>query len=239
MECSAPITKQIINGWHYLQKIKQEYSSLREVKKENLQLRKKLAELSQKEVFYRELLLTNQRLESLLRLKQKLAYPSLTANVISYTPYFNPKLVVIDKGRKDGLKLHFPVLNIQGVVGQIAMLSSHYAKVLTIIDVNSRIGVKSQRTRVNGVFIGTGINTGEVKYIMKDKDVKVDDLFITSGLDDIFPKGLLVGKVISISEPKTGLFKKIVVKTSIDFCCLEEVIVLLKPSQWFSPHGQN
>ncbi|RKX65531.1 MAG: rod shape-determining protein MreC, partial [Thermodesulfobacteriota bacterium] len=126
-----------------------------------------------------------------------------------------------------------------GVVGQIAMLSSHYAKVLTIIDVNSRIGVKSQRTRVNGVFIGTGINTGEVKYIMKDKDVKVDDLFITSGLDGIFPKGLLVGKVISISEPKTGLFKKIVVKTSVDFCCLEEVIVLLKPSQWFSPHEQN
>ncbi|CAD7778821.1 MAG: hypothetical protein KCCBMMGE_00735 [Candidatus Methanoperedenaceae archaeon GB37] len=55
MECSAPITKQIVNGWYYLQKIKEEYFALREVKKENLQLRKKLAELNQKEVFYREL----------------------------------------------------------------------------------------------------------------------------------------------------------------------------------------
>ena len=239
MECSAPITKQIVNGWYYLQKIKEEYFALREVKKENLQLRKKLAELNQKEVFYRELLLANQRLQSLLKLKQKLKYPSLSANVISYTPYFNPKLVLIDRGRKGGLKLHFPVLNIQGVVGQIVMLSSHYAKVLTIIDANSRIGVKSQRTRVNGIFIGTGINTGEIKYIMKDKDVKVDDLFITSGLDGIFPKGLSVGRVTSISEPKTGLFKKIKVRTSVDFCCLEEVLVLLKSSQWSFPNGQN
>jgi rod shape-determining protein MreC len=239
MEGSFSVTKHLVYIWNYLQGIKENYFVLREAKQENIRLKHELAVLKKKKVFYHELLLANQRLQSLLDLKKKLTHPSLGADVIGYTPLFSPRLIFLDRGRKDGLKLHFPVINIQGAIGQIAVLSPHYAKVLTIIDPNSRIGVMSQRTRINGIFVGTGINTGKIKYVMKSENVKVDDLFVTSGLDGIFPKGFSVGKVTTVSDPKTGLFKEIDLQTNVDFCRLEEVFILLKAPQWPFSNDQN
>jgi rod shape-determining protein MreC len=117
-------------------------------------------------------------------------------------------------------------------VGQIASLSPHYAKVITILESNMAVGVISQRTRVQGIFVGSGVNMGKIKYIMKDEDIKVGDLFITSGVDGIFPKGICVGKVTSVFNHKMDIFKEITLKTSVDFSRLEEVLILLKSTDW-------
>ena len=231
MEISAPFSKGITYAWHSLEEIKQTYLNIKKIKEENQLLKKKLQTLEAKQIWCEELLHKNQRLEKLLGLKKELPYPSIGARVIAYSPQFNPKIIFLDKGKKDGVKLHSPVISIKGIVGQVVALSPHYAKVLTIIDSNSKVEVMSQRTRIHGIFLGTGMNRGKIKYIPKEEDVKIGDLFITSGLDGIFPKGIPVGQVIHISEPIPSLFKEIELKTSVDFQRLEELIVLLKKPQ--------
>ncbi|MCD6320060.1 MAG: rod shape-determining protein MreC [Candidatus Desulfofervidaceae bacterium] len=237
LECSAPIAQGISSIWHQFQNIKEEYFELKEVKRENLVLKKRLESLQAKEISYQELLLANQRLEKLLSFKKKLTFPTLGARVISYAPNFSPRIIFLDRGKKDGVNLYYPVVNFQGIVGQVVSLSPHYAKVLLIIDPNSRVEVMSQRTRVHGILKGTGINLAEVIYVPNTEDIKEGDIFITSGLDGIFPKGISVGKVINVFTSRGEIFKKIILKTSVDFRRLEEVLILLKPP--VLPYGKR
>jgi len=237
LECSAPISQGINSILDRFHIFKETYLDLREAKKENLFLKKELKRLRAKEVRYQELLLANQRLEKLLSFKKKLTFSSLGARVIGYALGFSPRMIFLDRGKKDGVNLYYPVVNYEGAIGQIVNLSSHYAKVLLIIDTNSRIEVMSQRTRVHGILKGIDINLGEIVYVPKDEDVKEGDIFITSGLDGIFPKGISVGKAIEVSTSQRDLFKKIILKTSVDFRHLEEVLILLKPPTL--PYGEK
>ena len=76
--------------------------------------------------------------------------------------------------------------------------------------------------------MGQGSRNGKVEYVLKDEDIKPGDILITSGLEGIFPKGIVVGKVLDVRDQKEGLFKEIWAKTAVNFGHLEEVLVLLE-----------
>ena len=85
------------------------------------------------------------------------------------------------------------VLSFQGVVGKVIAVSPNAARVLLIDDHNSALDSFDQRTRARGIVAGVVDDGITMKYVERSQDVRPGDVIVTSGLDGIFPRGLLIG----------------------------------------------
>lgn len=137
------------------------------------------------------------------------------------------KSIIIDKGSLDGLKKNMVVLDKKGnLLGRIIEpISLKEARVQLITDVDSGVSVISQESRAGGVITGDGKGNCILKYIYPTQKVSEGEELITSGLDHIFPPGINVGKVVSITTD-ASLFKKIRIKTYFEFSDLDTVVVI-------------
>jgi rod shape-determining protein MreC len=116
-------------------------------------------------------------------------------------------------------------------VGQITEVSSHYSKVLLIIDPNSAVDALVQSDRARGIIKGDAAGELILKYVLRKSDIAVSDTVVSSGLDGVFPKGLAVGQVSGVFKPKAGIFQEVTVTPFVDFEKLEEVLVVLNPKK--------
>ena len=210
------------------------YVALRGVREENERLRDRLAVtellLQQRTHQAREA----QRLRELLQLREVLPLQTLVAEVIARdgVPWF--RTVTLNKGARQGIVLNAPVISPNGVVGRVIRLGPEAAVVQLLLDQESGIGVRIERSRVTGVVAGqvdsAGQLTGDLqmKYVPMLADVVEGDLVITSGLDRIYPAGLVVGRVRQV-KLGTGVSKEILVAPSARFDRLEEVLVVRTP----------
>jgi len=116
------------------------------------------------------------------------------------------KTVTINKGKRDGVVQGMVAVTYGGLVGQVidepgASLTRYSAPVLLIVDPTSRVAVMLQKTRARGILRGTGsFQTLDLMYLEPDSLVEIDDTVITSGLGGVFPKGIEVGKVVSVEK---------------------------------------
>jgi rod shape-determining protein MreC len=205
-----------------------DYVHLVYVQQENEVLHRRLRGLEQQITDYRELKALNERLRRLLDFKNRFERPTVAGQVIGddSTGWF--QTLLIDKGRRHGLRSGMPVMAPDGIVGQTIECALGTSKVLLIIDRNSAVDVMIQRSRTRGVLEGTSKSqVCLMKYVDRVADVAVGDRVITSGLGGIFPKGLLVGRVSSVVREGYGLFQKVEVTPHVDFHRLEEVLVVL------------
>jgi len=192
----------------------------RRLKGENDQLKNQL-------LLYQEGYLEGQRLQKLLTMKDQSDYVSMTARVIGMDQKSLIKTILINKGTSHGIRNGLPVVNEQGVLGRIIETSWHVSRVLLISDGNSNIDALVQGTRVQGMLQGSGAMRCMLKYIAKTEEVKTGDPVVSSGMTEIFPKGLLLGTVIRADKKDSGLFQRIEVVPAVDFTRLEEVMVLM------------
>jgi rod shape-determining protein MreC len=133
---------------------------------------------------------------------------------------------MIDKGSSDGVRKGMAVVTPLGVVGQVVGVTSHAAKVLLLTDPNSGIDVLVQRTRSRGIVSGS-LDSGTVlKYVKRSEDIQEGDRLITSGIDGIFPKGMMVGTVIKVRKQHLGLFQFIEVLPAVQTARIENVLVV-------------
>jgi len=95
-----------------------------------------------------------------------------------------------------------------------------------LIDRNAAVGGVDERSRAQGVVIGTGADRLQMDYVPATADVKVGDRVVTSGIDGIYPKGFVIGQIESI-ERGSGEYRAIVVRPAVDFSALEAVLVVL------------
>ena len=114
------------------------------------------------------------------------------------------------------------------VSGRIFEASGGASKVQTILDPNVGVAGLIQRTRVQGMIVGDGDRGCRMEYVSELANVEVGDVVVTSGLDQIYPKGYTLGVIAAIGEGE-GLTKIIEIRPEVDFRRLEEVLVLLKP----------
>jgi rod shape-determining protein MreC len=121
-----------------------------------------------------------------------------------------------------------PVVNAEGVVGQIMETSRSTAKVLLAHDPNSAVNALVQKNRVQGIVKGEGSQSYTMLYILKNADVEEGDLIVTSGLGGSFPKGIPVGTVASVTKSKRGMFQNITITPAVDFSRMEHLIVILQ-----------
>lgn len=167
-----------------------------------------------------------ERLKALLEFKEQSPYKTVAAQVIASSPQEGSTAIVIDRGRDAGLEADMPVITPEGVVGKVASVYAHTAHVLLITDPTCGVGALLEQSRIQGILKGSGREQCELHYVMDDQKVPAGEAVITSGLDQVYPKGLLVGHVVESEEG--NIYQRITVKPAASLNRLENVLVLFK-----------
>lgn len=197
-----------------------------ELKEENRRLREETVRLKQELTLYREASIANERYKKLLAIKEGSPAQLVVANVVGADLTAWVWSITIDKGLKDGVAADMPVMAGDGIVGRVIEPSLGYSKVLLLTDTKSAIAALVQRTRVQGILKGLGDGTCKLSYVEKSADVAVGDEIITSGMDRLFPKGFLLGRVSSVNKgQESDLFQEIIVQPVADLKRMEEVAI--------------
>jgi rod shape-determining protein MreC len=205
------------------------YVGLRNVKAENDELKRQLAALQVSMQEQRALADRARGFQQLLELRDHLALATTAAEIIGAAASPDFRTLTIDKGVRDGLRPDMAVIAPEGVVGRLVRPSARAAKVQLLIDRNAAAGVLIERTRAQGVVVGSGEDRLQMQYVSEASELAIGDTVVTSGIDAIYPKGLVVGRV-ELVEKNGPAFKRIVVKPAVDFSRLEAVLVVLTPS---------
>jgi len=202
------------------------YVDLIGVRQENQRLKAELAELKTNQSRLVELETENRHLSELLDLRDVLGGNSIAANVIGTDANGLARTLVISQGASSGLRPGMAVLSFQGVVGKVITVSPHASRVLLIDDHNSALDSFDQRTRARGIVAGVVDDGITMKYVERSQDVRPGDVIVTSGLDGIFPRGLLIGTIKGVSGEGPGMFLSVTITPAVDFRGLEQVLVV-------------
>ena len=213
------------------------YVDLRGVERENRRLRAENEALAPRPGEAEEIRLEVDRLRQLLDLRGQVEFPSVAAHVIARGGSSGDWILTLDRGTRSGLRTNQPVVTPRGVVGRIIEAAPGASKVQTILDPNSGVAAILQRTRTQGMIVGAGPRGCRMEYVSELSNVEVGDVVLTSGLDRIHPKGIIIGVVSAIAEGE-GLTKVVEVRPEVDVQRLEEVLVILKPEAASGPEGR-
>jgi len=205
------------------------YVALRGAHERALELHHELTTLRMENERLRQQQLENDRLRSLLGLAE--ATPARRfagARVIGVgMAPAGLQSLTLDKGSEDGLARLMPVVVADGVVGRIRAVTGHTAEVLLVIDRNSSIAVRVERTRARANVRGGGRpGAARLEYALRSEDMIEGDRLVTSGTDGVFPGGILVGTVTRLERRPHGLFQTAAVIPAVDPTRVEEVLVI-------------
>ncbi|MBF0495110.1 MAG: rod shape-determining protein MreC [Deltaproteobacteria bacterium] len=231
VELIGPVQKSIASSQKSLAGFLKDYLNLLDVRRENELLKDEIDRLRFENDRFREDALTTQRLRDLLHFKNNSSFDMVGAKIVGRDSSAWYKTVIIDRGSRDGMETNLPVITHRGLVGRVISTSSHYSKVLLIIDHNSSVDAVIQSTRTKGILVGQSETTCRLKYILRKNQVVSGDNIITSGQCGIFPSGILIGRVIRTWPAKTGIFQEVEVEPGVDFTRLEMVMVVLRSAQ--------
>jgi rod shape-determining protein MreC len=206
------------NLWH-------NYFFLRGVRAENRQLKEQIEQMRLEQVRLSEDATQAHRLQSLLAFKEQFIAKTVPAQVIGSSGSDLSRSIYIDKGENAGLKPDMAVITAGGIVGKIWIVYPSTSLVLMINDQSSGVGVLLEKSRLQGVLRGTPDGELILERVMSDEQVAAGDTVLSSGGDQIFPKGLPVGTVSNVS-PGREMFLSIKVKPAADLSRLEEVLVV-------------
>jgi len=223
---TSPFQLAVSRTLNYTQNIWRTYFLTVLAVKENLELKKQLGTAMENRNRYFELELENTRLKKFVDFSDESPNTYVAAQVIARDPSPWFKTVMIDKGKSNGLTKGCPVLVSEGIVGQIIKVANNYSRVLLIIDRNSAVDALVQNSRVRGIVKGKNENRCSFVYALRKDEVKEGEMLISSGLDQVYPKGLKIGKIKQVTKVHSKLFQDITIETSVDFDIIEEVLVL-------------
>jgi rod shape-determining protein MreC len=178
---------------------------------------------------FQEMAKENERLKQLVEFNDPLVGKKVVAQVIAQDVSPEFRMIRINKGSEHGISAGMAVIALEGVVGRVIRSGNDFADVLTLLDSSSAIDSLLQRNRVRGVIEGQGNPLLSMKYLRRTDDIQEGDMIVSSGIGGLFPKGLTIGKVISVRKKNYGISQTVEVSPSVDFNRLEEVTVIDPP----------
>lgn len=195
---------------------------------ENGVLREQNLRLSLELLRLREARLENTRLRELLAFRSAQASSNnfMAAKVLAQNPARILNTILIDLGSRDGILPRLPVVTANGLVGRVLEVHDQTSIVQLLLDRNCRVSAVVQRqSRTQGI-----VTCEEGVFYLKNvgvrNDIEVGDVVVSSGLGDVFPGGLYIGRVESLGEAGQELFREVVLTPGVNFSNLEEVFVL-------------
>jgi rod shape-determining protein MreC len=207
-----------------------DYFLLRGVRAENRQLKEKIEKMRLDEARLSEDAIQAQRLQSLLAFKEQFISKTVAAQVIGSSGSDLSRSIYIDKGENAGLKPDMAVITAGGIVGKVWLVYPSTSLVLMINDQSSGVGVFLEKSRLQGVLRGTPNGELILERVMNDEQVTPGEAILSSGGDQIFPKGLLVGTVSKVG-PGREMFLSVKVTPAADLSRLEEVLVVTEKQE--------
>jgi rod shape-determining protein MreC len=215
-------TQNTTSGWWH------NYLFLRGVRAENRDLKQQIERMRLEQVRLSEDAEQARRLQLLLAFKEKFISQTLAAQVIGSSGSEKSRSIYIDKGSHDGVKPDQAVITGQGIVGKVLSVYGSTSLVLLINDQSSGVGVILEKSRLQGVLRGSATGQVMVEKILNDETVQPGERVLTSGGDQIFPKGLDVGTVSKVDQGKKESFLEIQLQPAAHLSKLEEVLVVTK-----------
>ena len=204
------------------------YVDLRGVRAENRRLAEALLRTERERDHLRDLAASTERLQSLMGLRQTFQPQGIAARIAGSGIASGGDTMLLDKGSSDGVAAGMPVIAIGGVIGRIVKTSGDLSKVQCITDPASGVAVMMQDSGFQGILFGTGKGSCEIHYLPPYAEVSHGDLVVTSGLDQIYPRGIQVGRIVGAAQGQ-GVSRRFEVKPLVDFQRTSEVLVLRAP----------
>jgi rod shape-determining protein MreC len=223
----APLEKGIVWCQSGLGNLWSNYVYLRGVRQENRDLKFEIERLRLEQVRLTDDAQQARRLQALLGFKEQYIAQTVAAQVIGSSGSEQSRSIYIDKGTRNGVEKDMAVITADGVVGKVLRAFGSTSQVLLINDQSSGVGVILDKSRLQGVVKGTSAGEVILENVMTDEPVGLGERVVTSGGDQIFPKGLTVGTVMKVS-PGADLFLNIRLKPAASLNRLEEVLVITK-----------
>jgi len=196
--------------------------------KENKSLKTKILDL-QNEIFgYQEKIKESERIRELVKYGEELDRKKIIARVVSWDSADDYKVVRINRGVKDGVTIQSVVTSAEGLVGYVWRLTDHFADVITILDANNRVDGVVERLRSHGIVEGYNQGKCIMKYVNRTEPIILNDIVLTAGLGNVYPRGLKIGYISRIERESYGITQHIEITPYVNFSKLEEVIVLVQ-----------
>lgn len=203
------------------------YIDLRRTRQQNAELQKEVARLRLEQAEFAEDALQGRRLQALLAFREHYVNATVAAQVIGTSGVDSSKVLLIDKGADFGLKPDMAVITPDGIVGKLRDVFPHTAQVLEIDDPSSGAGVILASTRIRAIVRGGPDGRVQIGNLTADSRIKPGEEVLTSGGDQVFPRGLKVGTIESIAPDRDRqLYTLIRVHPAVNLSQLEEVLVI-------------
>lgn len=204
------------------------YVFLLHLKEENLALRKRVESMELELQRLHSIENENRRLRELLEFRQTSPFSLVPARIIGEDVKSWFQSILIDKGKKHGVKEKMVVISPKGIVGVSIEAGFWHTKVLTLNDVHfSADGIIEEKS-IRGIVEGTGSTGLKMKFVSKKENVQVGDRIVTSGRDGLYPRGLPIGVVVGTNSITSDIFLDVDVAPYVDLRTLSEVFVLTR-----------
>lgn len=227
LEIAVPVQKALTWPVDLLTGLWGRYVALVDLKAENERLLRRVAELEEEALQYREALVSSGNLDRIVQMREDFEVPLLATEVVGHdaSPWF--RSLLLDRGSADDVRSGMPVVTDRGLVGVVTATSSHAARTMLLLDRQSAVDAMVQRSRARGIVRGTGSGELEFVFVVRGDDVSIGDVVITSGLGGVHPKGLRVGEVVEVHADESRLLHTATLRPAVDFGRLEQVFVML------------
>jgi len=205
-----------------------ELGRMPQLAQENQQLRDQLGALKVENARLRAAGEENQRLAGLLKLRDQSFPEGLAARVVARDPSSWFAQVAVDRGSEEGVSSETVAVCAEGLVGRVSQVGPRSSRVKLLVAAGSAVPVMLARTGAVGILYGDGGYTCQIKFVSHDVEVKEGEEVLTSGLGQIYPGGLLVGRVIRNYGRTEALFQSLEVQPSVDFGRLRQVLLVTR-----------
>lgn len=196
------------------------------LKSENTALRELNLQLSVESARSRQAMVENAVLRRMLALPDMTEFRLIAADVSGKTTTQLRNYATINKGTDAGVREGMACITDAGLVGRVIGTSRRYAVVQLLLNRDTRVAAKVQRSRVDGIVTWEGEATVALKNVPKSFDVQVGDVIVTSNYSSIYPQNLVVGRVTNVEDENQSLFRRVVIEPAVNFSTVEQVFVI-------------
>jgi len=207
-------------------------SEIERLQADNAALRAQVDRLTLENVRLREEAFAAQEAAKLDALRRTLPYETVAASVIARDPSNVLATLVLGSGSSEGVRVGNIVVSDQGLVGRVSEVGANYAKVVLITDPSSTLSALVEGSRATGIVRGEYGDALVMDWILQTESVSVGDVVVTAGLAlggelrSLYPKGLVVGRVVRLERAQAAAYQRAIISPGVDLRRLENVLVV-------------
>jgi len=228
----VPVQRVLADAGVASNRFVQAITEIDRLRQDNADLRAEVDRVTLENVRLREQAIAVQQATRLAETRTTLNYESLIAPVIARDPTGVSSSIVLGVGSDEGVKVGHVVLSDQGLVGRVSEVGPNYSKVLLVTDSSSIVSALVQGSRATGIVRGQFGDSLIMDWILQSEPVKAGDVVITAGLGlgtelrSLYPKGLVIGKVVQVQSAEAAAYQRAILVPAVDLRRLEHVLVV-------------